>query len=164
MDYVSDLIHQYRNKGLLIDTNLLLLYFVGMYDQDRIPKFKRTMAFTTDEFLLLTVIFNEFDKIITTPNILTEVSNLCGQLPGNLRSYFYGDFANRIPALREEYTSSTTISSSNHFNKFGLTDSGIVETVKGNYLAPTADLELFGLLNNLGIDAINFNHIRTLAW
>jgi hypothetical protein len=164
MDYLSELISQYRKKGLLIDTNLLLLYFVGMYDQERIPKFKRTMAFTIDEFLLLTTIFNEFDEIITTPNVLTEVSNLSGQLPGNLRSYFYNDFAKRIPTLREHYTSSKAISSSNHFNLFGLTDSGIVETVKGNYLVLTADLDLFGLLQNLGIDAINFNHIRTLAW
>ena len=164
MDYFSELIRQYKNKGLLIDTNLLLLYVVGMYDQERIPKFKRTMAFTIDEFHLLSVIFNEFDKIITTPNILTEVSNLSGQLPGNLRSHFYNDFAGLIPTLSEHYTSSVTVASLDHFNKFGLTDSGIVETVKGNYLVLTADLELFGLLQNFGIDAINFNHIRTIAW
>jgi len=164
MDYFSELIRRYKTKGLLIDTNLLLLYFVGMYDQDRIPRFKRTMAFTTDEFVLLATIFKEFDKIITTPNILTEVSNLSGQLPGNLRSYFYSDFATRIPTLQEQYTTSTTISTSTHFNTFGLTDAGIVETVKGNYLVLTADLDLFGLLQNLGVDAINFNHIRSLAW
>lgn len=164
MDYFSELIRQYRNKGLLIDTNLLLLYVIGMYDQERIPKFKRTMAFTIDEFLLLSAIFNEFDKVITTPHILTEVSNLSGQLPGKLRSHFYDDFAGRIPTLSEHYTSSATVSSLNHFNKFGLTDSGIVETVKGNYLVLTADFELFGLLQNLGVDAINFNHIRTIAW
>jgi len=164
MDYASELIQRYKSKGLLIDTNLLLLYFVGMYDADRIPKFKRTMSFTRDEFLLLATICNEFDKIVTTPNVLTEVSNLSGQLPRNLRPDFYSDFANRISELHEEYTTSTSISASPHFNDFGLTDCGIVETLKGNYLALTTDLQLFGLLQNLGIDAINFNHIRTLAW
>lgn len=164
VDYASELIQRYKNKGLLIDTNLLLLYFIGMYDPDRIPKFKRTMAFTIDEFLLLVIICNEFDKVVTTPNVLTEVSNLSGQLPRNLRTDFYLDFAIRIPRLHEEYTASTSISGSTHFKDFGLTDSGIVETVKGNYLVLTTDLELFGFLQNLGIDAINFNHIRTLAW
>jgi len=68
------------------------------------------------------------------------------------------------PKLEEQYASSAKISSSAHFSKFGLTDSGIVDTVKGNYLVLTSDLELFGYLQNLGIDAINFNHIRSLAW
>jgi hypothetical protein len=158
------MIARYKSKGLLIDTNLLLLYLVGMYDQKRIPRFKRTMAFTIDEFLLLATIFESFDKIITTPNILTEVSNFSGQLPRDLHPDFYSDFATKIPILEERYTASVAISASAHFNKFGLTDSGIVDTVKGNYLVLTDDLKLFGYLQNLGIDAINFNHIRSLAW
>lgn len=164
MEYFIELIGRYKAKGLLIDTNLLLLYFIGTYDPDRIPRFKRTMGFTVDEFHLLDAIFTNFDKVITTPNILTEVSNLSGQLSSDLRTYFYSDFAKRIPKLDEQYISSAKISSSAHFNKFGLTDSGIVDTVKGNYLVLTSDLNLFGYLQNLGIDAINFNHIRQLAW
>ncbi len=164
MEYAIEMISRYKTKGLLIDTNLLLLYVVGMYDPDRIQIFKRTMAFTVDEFLLLATIFESFDKVITTPNVLTEVSNLSGQLPKNLHSYFYSDFAARIPVLAERYTASGTISASAHFNKFGLTDSGIVDTVKDSYLVLTDDLMLFGYLQNFGIDAINFNHIRQLAW
>jgi hypothetical protein len=164
MDYVIELISRYKAKGLLLDTNLLLLYFVGRYDADRIHKFKRTMAFTEDEFLLLATILESFDRVITTPNILTEVSNLSGQLPKNLHSDFYSDFSARIPVLDERHTASGTIVASVHFNKFGLTDSGIVDTVKDNYLVLTDDLVLFGYLQSLGIDAINFNHIRQLAW
>lgn len=162
MDYVIQMIGRY--KGLLIDTNLLLLYFIGMYDPDRIQRFKRTMAFTVDEFHLLATLFGSFDKIITTPSILTEVSNFSRQLPKNLHSNFFSDFATRIPMLEEHYTDSGAISASEHFTRFGLTDSGIVDTVKGNYLVLTDDLPLFGYLQNLGIDAINFNHIRALAW
>src|SRR5205807_8110288 len=112
--------------GLLVDTNLLLLYFVGMYDQERIPRFKRTLTFTIEEFVLLASIFDSFDKVITTPNILTEVSNLSSQLPTNLHTHFYGYFASLIPFLEEHYTASGTISASTHFSKFGLTDAGIV--------------------------------------
>ena len=164
MDYVSELLGRYRSKGLLIDTNLLLLYFVGTYDPDRIQRFKRTMAFTVDEFLLLSTVLNYFTTVVTTPNILTEVSNLSGQLPGDLRSDFYSNFAKRIPLMEEHYRTSASLSSSAHFNRFGLTDSGIVYTVKGNYLVLTDDLELYAYLLNLDIDAINFNHIRALSW
>lgn len=162
--YIDGLISKYRSKGLLVDTNLLLVYFVGMFDPDRVPKFKNTKAFTVDEFRLLAKFFELFKKVVTTPNILTEVSNLSGQLPENLCASFYGDFAERIPHLEEHYTSSASLAISTHFIKFGLTDSGIVELVKGNYLVLTDDLSLCGLLQNRGVDAINFNHIRDQAW
>ena len=75
MEYINELVSRYQNKGLLIDTNLLLLYFIGNYDPNRIPGFKRTMAFTVDEFWLLIGFLGVFDKLVTTPNVLTEVSN-----------------------------------------------------------------------------------------
>lgn len=164
MEYINQLIASYKTKGLLVDTNLLLLYLVGAYDPERIPKFKRTMAFTVDEFLFLTTFIEVFEKIITTPNILTEISNLSGQLPEKLRSFFWKDFAGRMPDLHERYTPSTTISASDHFTRFGLTDSGIVGLVKDKYLVLTDDLRPVGYLQNLDIDVINFNHIRAIAW
>ena len=164
MEYINQLIMSYKPKGLLVDTNLLLLYFIGAYDPERISRFKRTMAFTIDEFLLLAMFLGLFEKIITTPNILTEVSNLSGQLPENLRAFFWEDFAGRMIDLQESYTPSTTISASPHFTKFGLTDSGIVGLVKHKYLVLTDDLKLAAYLQNLDIDVINFNHIRAIAW
>jgi hypothetical protein len=162
MGYIETLISRYRHKGLLIDTNLLLLYFVGKLDAERIPRFKRTMAFTIEEFILLAKFFNMFDKVITTPNVLTEVSNLLGGLPEQLHSAFFNDFATRLPHLEEHYTSSATISASAHFSRFGLTDCGIVELVKDNYLVLTDDLPLAGYLENRNIDVINFNHLRSI--
>lgn len=164
MGYVDTLISRYRGKGLLIDTNLLLLYFVGTNDPKRIRKFKRTMAFTIEEFTILAKFFKLFKNVITTPNVLTEVSNLLGQLPENLHDSFHGDFAKRIPNLEEHYSPSASLAATPPFKRFGLTDSGIAELVKGKYLVLTDDLSLFGYLQNLGIDAINFNHIRLLAW
>ncbi len=164
MEYINQLIMSYKPKGLLVDTNLLLLYFIGAYDPERISRFERTMAFTIDEFLLLAMFLGLFEKIITTPNILTEVSNLSGQLPENLRAFFWEDFAGRMLDLQESYTPSTTISASPHFTKFGLTDSGIVGLVKDKYLVLTDDLKLAAYLQNLDIDVINFNHIRAIAW
>jgi hypothetical protein len=164
MEYINELVARYQNKGLLIDTNLLLLYFIGAHDPDRIPKFKRTMAFTIDEFWFLVKFLEIFDKLVTTPNVLTEVSNLSGQLAEDLRGPFYSDFASRIPSLEEHYVTSVDASSLAQFNKFGLTDSGIVQLVKDEYLVLTDDLRLVGYLQNRGIDVINFNHIRPLAW
>ena len=164
MEYINLLISRYRSKGLLIDTNLLLLYFVGASDPERIPRFKRTKAFKVEEFWLLAEFYSKFNKVITTPNILTEVSNLLGQLSEDLRYSFYDDFAKRIPAFEEYYTPSASISSATHFNRLGLTDSGIADLVKGNYLVLTDDFPLAGYLENRQIDVINFNNLRSLNW
>lgn len=163
MSYIEELVSRYQHKGLLVDTNLLLLYFIGAQDPDRIPRHKRTMAFTVDEFRLLAGFLAVFDKLVTTPNVLTEVSNLSGQQPDDLRVSFNADFANRIAQLEESYVPSVEASSLAHFKKFGLTDSGIVQLVKDNYLVLTDDLKLVGYLQNQGVDVINFNHIRLFA-
>ena len=164
MEYLNELIGRYRHKGLLVDTNLLLLYFLGACDPDHIPKFKRTMMFTVAEFWFLARFLRSFDTLVTTPNVLTEVSNMSGQLGEPLRTQFYIDFANLIPQLNENYISSSSASSLAHFSKFGLTDVGIGELAKDTYLVLSDDLKLVSYLQKKDIDAINFNHIRTWAW
>jgi rRNA-processing protein FCF1 len=164
MDYIKLLISRYRGNGLLIDTNLLLLYFVGASDLERVPKFKRTSSFTVEEFWLLAEFYDKFERVVTTPNILTEVSNLLGQLGEDLRKSFYAGFAKRIPDFEEFYTPSRTISATAHFNRFGLTDSGITDLVKDKYLVLTDDASLARYLENRQIDVINFNHLRRLTW
>jgi hypothetical protein len=94
-DYIGHLISLYRRKGLLVDSNLLLLYFVGAYDPERISTFKGTYSrgFSEDDFNLLFRLIALFEKIVTTPNILTEVSNLSSQLRKDEKRSYYLDFA-----------------------------------------------------------------------
>jgi rRNA-processing protein FCF1 len=164
MDYFVELLNRYQSKGVLIDTNLLLVYFVGMFDPERIPRFKRTMAFTIEDFYLLANVFTFFSKVVTTPNILTEVNSLSNQLPDNLKSSYYPEFAKQLVNLEEHYMESVGVAFLPHFNKFGLTDAGIVELVREKYLVLTDDLKLVGYLQNANIDVINFNNIRVLNW
>ncbi len=93
MEYLDTLLARYKSKGVVIDTNLLLLYFVGLYDPHRIQKFKRTMTFVLEDFYTLLSFFNYFDKVVTTPNILTEVNSLAGQLPNDIKVLFSPVFA-----------------------------------------------------------------------
>jgi hypothetical protein len=161
-DNISHLVSAYRGKGLLVDSNLLLLYFVGSYDPARISTFKGTSAkgFREDDFNLLIKLVGRFEKIVTTPNILTEVSNLSNQLRRDEKQTYYADFASQVQTLTEHYTESKEISRLPHFADLGLTDSGIMKLARGSFLVLTDDGPLFGYLQNVGIDAINFNHVR----
>ena len=74
---VEGLIGKYRNVGVLVDTNILLLHVVGSTNKQRITQFKRTRErFTIEDFDLLQRILCLFSKVTTTQSILTEVSNL----------------------------------------------------------------------------------------
>jgi hypothetical protein len=66
--------------------------------------------------------------------------------------------------LDEIYTDSHTIAATDKFTKIGLTDCGIVNVAKDNYLVLTDDLKLAIYLQNIGIDTLNFNNIRVYGW
>lgn len=75
------MVHEYRPRGVLVDANILLLFFIGSYDTKLITRFKRTSRFTVRDYELVGNFLAAFERRITTPHILTEVSNLAGQLP-----------------------------------------------------------------------------------
>lgn len=164
-DYIINLLSRYKSKGLLVDTNLLLVYFIGMYDSRRIESLKRvkSKAFSVRDLELLSGVIKYFDKIVTTPNILTEISNLSNELSEAERIVYYQVFASQISSLNEEYVPSLKVCSLEHFNRFQLTDSGIIHLVKDKCLVLTDDFKLSGYLRSSGIDYINFDHLRVMA-
>ncbi len=165
MNHFKEIINNYRNKGILIDSNLLLLYFIGKYNYSLIQRFKRTQKYVIEDYLFLTSVIEFFTKrIITTPNILTEVSNLSGNLENELKTRYFSEFAKQLELLSEFYTPSQDISKLEHFKNYGLTDSGVINLVRGKYLVLSDDLPLVSYLQSKYIDAINFNHLRTINW
>lgn len=160
-----DLIKKYSQKGIFIDTNILLLFFVGAIDKNLISNFKRTNNFVIEDYDLLLSLVEKFNKIITTPYVLTEVNSMGNQLQSNYKLIFYDIFSKTIENnLVEIYNSSKNLSKIDLFNKFGLTDTSIENSCKGKFLVLTDDFRLSQFLSTKNIDNINFNHIRTQNW
>lgn len=155
---------QYQQKGVLIDTNILLLWFVGAANRKRISRFNRTENFLPEDYDLLVKILSYFDNIVTTPNILTEVNSLVNQLGEPDRSRCLSVFAAGVERFNEFYLESTEVVKTDKFAKFGLTDCGIINIAREQYLVLTDDLKLAHYLLKIGIDTINFNNIRTYGW
>jgi hypothetical protein len=165
MDYFSTLLSNYRSKGALVDANLLLVYFVGSFDPAQIARYKRTKAYTEEDFQILAAVVDFFGgRLVTTPNVMTEVNSLSNQLPEALKPSYYAEFSRRVVAIEEHYVESKQATRSSHFLKFGLTDSGIIELVKDKYLVITDDLRFASYCQNISIDVINFNNLRALYW
>ena len=157
------LVERYCSRGVLVDTNILLLYFVGSYQPDEVPRFKRTCQFTVRDYHLLKGLLARFKSVLTVPNILTEVNSLSGQMPQSNKEQYFGQFAKQIELLDEHYLASTDVSKAEEFPKLGLTDSVIMELARDKYLVLTDDSKLYRRLAHAGIDVMNFNHIRDLG-
>lgn len=163
MTYVPQLINKHRGSGLLVDTNLLLLYLIGRTNKNRISNFKRTQAYTIEDFDLLDRVMAGFKTLITTPHVLTEVSNL-GDLYGQEREVFRSWFVRTVEQSREHYEESRSVVKETCFRRLGLTDAAIAALRSHGFLFLTDDLDLYVTLVNQGADAINFNHLRPLNW
>src|SRR5437773_2057089 len=112
----------YRNAGALIDTSLLLLLFVGSHARHLIPNFKRTRRYSPEDYDILAQLVQFFRIIATTPNVLTEVSNFCGQFPEKMHAEVFETFRRQILVLTETYVPSREASEADYFQSLGLTD------------------------------------------
>ena len=166
IDDLPALIGKYRSKGVLLDSNLLVLLFVGLTDLSLISRFPRTknQGFTEKEFSLLVRVLKPFSKVITTPHVLTETSNFLGHLHDEPRLTALTILSKTIQSFKERRPEAKTLVQSGAFFNFGLTDSAILDMPPKKYLVLSIDAALIIALQNKKVDATNFNHLRQLAW
>lgn len=147
-----------------MDTNLLLLFFVGGYDRSLVERFRRTAdRFVASDFDTLANLLMGFERIVTTPHILTETSNLLGQLSGRARIECFGWLARGIPNMRETHVAGAELAQLEPFVKLGITDASVIEVAAAPYLVLTDDFRLYNFLANRGTDVLNFNNLRSLG-
>ncbi len=164
LDHITEMLQRHHQGTALIDANLLLLLFVGNFKPEQIPRFKRTKEFIQEDCYTLKQLLEHFKTIITTPNILTEVSNLSGHIAKGLREDYFRVFAQGIQSLDERYCASQTLAEMHEILWLGLTDAGIVHLAQTHPLIITDDLVLHNYLARQGFDVLNFNNIRPLNW
>lgn len=134
--------------------------FVGTYQRDLIARFKRLNTLTPEDYDTLAMVLGQFGTIATTPNVLTEVSNLSGELRNQARIAYYATFARSLRLLSETFIDSTEVAQTPIFRALGLTDAGIALIARKSLLVLTEDLTLYHYLLGTGVDALNFNHLR----
>jgi hypothetical protein len=162
--HARSLIMKYQGKKLLVDSNLLILSLIGRYNSTLIVKYKRTQQYSVEDFQILENLFAWFGSILTTPNILTEVSNLSFPLNKQTNCQLFSTFHKFIGTLEEKFIDSASGSSNSAFSRFGLTDSALYELGNQDCLVLTDDFPLYSYLEDQKIDVLNFNHIRSEGW
>ncbi|MEL6351628.1 MAG: hypothetical protein AAFR58_07680 [Cyanobacteria bacterium J06627_28] len=168
-DYLSDLIEKYARRGIVVDTNILLVLIFGLLDPRRLSQRRGTESFTQKDYTLLNLLLSRFNTVITTPSVLTEVNSFINNLAEPDRSRCYQLLAIALSdqaqtTMLEVYVPSQEIASLDWpFAKYGLTDCSIAEAAYDKYLVLTNDFKLSSYLQFRGVDAISFTNLRYLS-
>jgi hypothetical protein len=160
MKYLDGLIQNYKNSGIVVDTNLLLLFLVGSFDKGLITKFKRTQSYSQKDYEMLSYFLRNF-LIIINPSILTEITNLADGLNRQTEYRLFNFLKDTLSKCMETQCKILDVITNQAFNKFGFADSTLSDLADKGFLILTDDFPFFGYLISRQKAVINFNHIRT---
>ena len=124
-DVLAARLSPYLRRGLLLDSNLLLLYVVARTDLRLVRSFKRTRSFTLLDARLLSALVSLFDSLITTPHVLTEVNGLTNALSGVYKPNVRTQLAMDIPGWDERHIPAVDLVKTLAFTGLGLTDAAL---------------------------------------
>jgi hypothetical protein len=151
--------------NVILDTNLLLLLFVGTTSRNYIAKHRRLTAYTVADFDLLLSILSGFGHVVTTPGILAETSNFVRNIAEPAASQigliFRAFFSPPIIA-QESFLPATIVVQAEEFIRLGITDAAILLLLDDTRVLLTADLDLYLAALRNGKNAENFNYLRNL--
>ncbi len=146
-------------KEVLLDSGLMSLWVIGLHDPSLIRRHKRTQDFDEQDFDRLSTSLGRARRIWVTPNVLTEVSNLIGQIGEPVRSKLLLLLSKVIQGVVVEiYRESARVAAEGLFSQLGLTDTGFF-LLDEKPLVITADGKLAGILLSRGIPVFWFRSL-----
>jgi predicted nucleic acid-binding protein len=152
------------SAGLLVDTNLLVLFAVGTVNRNRIETFKRTRQYAKTDYDLLVRVLAKFEPLYTVAHVLAEVSNLT-DLPGSERLQARRVLKKTISLLDEAEMPSALAAEDRLYHDLGLVDAAIGAVARArNCAVLTDDLDLYLRLSHDKVSVLNFTHLREQAW
>lgn len=162
--YLDWTLRQSRNRSVMVDTNLLLLLIVGTVNTDLIYRFKRTEIYSGDDLHHIQETVRRFRQVTAVQPVLTEVSNLVGQLTEPARRAVMLELRQYILDVHEVQSSSVELSRLAEFPRFGLADSALIDAASKGEVVFTDDFPLSGYIERLGFPVLNLFHLRGEQW
>lgn len=147
-------------NSVLIDTNLLILLIVGLYNKDLISVHKRTKEFMPKDFDLLVKCIRGYKILWVTSHCLAEVSNLIRQTNKKQAKELMACFSNYVANTKESHIPKEIIFKNGILTRLGVADTGFIIKSKRVSCAFTVDLGLYLEISKRGYRVVNFNHLR----
>lgn len=150
-----------RPTDIIIDTQLLVLLIVGNASTEIIKRHKRVHPkYDEQAYDLLRTTLGRATRIVVTPNVLAETSNLIRQTAEPDRTSVMTAFHALFGKFEEMHVPGEIASTNGTFFRLGLTDAALLEVGDGSSLLLTDDFDLYMAASHAGRQVMNFNHAR----
>jgi hypothetical protein len=156
------------SPAVLLDTNLLVLYVVGLAAPDHIASHRLLAAYgerANRAFALLVECLSDASTLLVTPNILTETSNLLGgrDRDDEISLTILGVFRNLIDIAVERTVPSHVAAARPEFFRLGLADAATIALLDDDDFLLTDDAGLYDATLRAGQRAELFSHYLAAA-
>jgi rRNA-processing protein FCF1 len=147
--------------GVVIDSNLLIVLLIGLHDKNQISKSNLTSGFTEDDFEVIRNVAWKSVKVIITPHILAELSNLLvdrtrGKRGEILHSPYLEKTIGLLREAEEKYISKNDIIDCEESPRLGFTDLAVAQVAaKTKCAVLTNDGELYEKLVEMSCAVAN---------
>lgn len=150
--------------GLLIDTNLLVLFVVGKVNPARIENFKRTSKYNTGDYQLLVRVMERFTPLYTLAHVMAEAGNLT-DLTGRELLQARQVLKETLAVLQEPVVASIRAVQNRLYEGLGLVNAAIATLARENKCAVlTDDFDLYLALSRERIVVLDFSHLQASSW
>lgn len=150
-------------KRVLLDTNLLVLFIVGGTDLAYIGKHKNctNRKYTEEDYNAILSLALASSGVVTTPQILSETSNLLRQTSEPIKQEVTALLRLYIKEKDEIYIHSSTSADDNFYSILGFSDVSILSAMDENTVLVTDDGPLHSAACSRSLQAIHLEEIRT---
>jgi hypothetical protein len=143
-------------RDVIIDTNIFILFLTGQINENRIKNYTRNSLYTKEDYYLLLNILSTYDRIITSPNILTETDNILNRITVEDKYKYLILVKTIYKQTIEKYIKTESISQNWFFDTLGITDSAILMMAKESDLLISGDSCLCDYAKSLNIKTLDF--------
>lgn len=148
-----------------IDANLLVLLVVGSVGRRQVGVHRRARRFTPEDYERLLGMIGALERVLVTPNTLTEASNLLKSRSDRRSDRRFLDRLRLVIDRSEEVVVASAEAARNAaFPRLGLTDAALLEAVSEERPLITTDLDLYIAALSKGENAaFNFTHTQNFG-
>ena len=145
-------------RKVALDTNVFLLFLVGLADRAAIARHKRLAAYDADSYDMLCKLLASYDEIVVTPGCLAETTDLLDSDKGS-QQHCYQMLKELIQSgegLSEKHVPADKVVEQRPFMWLGFTDASYVELADQGIPVITADLKLYLQVAERNEKSVNF--------
>lgn len=145
-------------RKIALDTNVFLLFLVGLANRAAIARHKRLTAYDAGSYDVLCKLLASYDEIVVTPGCLAETTNLLdSDKSSRQRCYqMLKELIQSGEGLSEKHIPADKVVEQRPFMWLGFTDASYVELADQGIPVITADLKLYLQVIERNEESVNF--------